>query len=283
MCLCTLSVSAQEDIKLSTSTWQHVVYAPSLSMVHSDLNITALFRTQWNISGSPVAGLLSSSSQISSSNTFVSGYLGFERISIYDKSLAEIGVTQRIKLNTNNYIGLGISSGVNSINVDLARAQFTQGDQVISNLLVSQNRLLLTSSATYSNLKYKMNLTLGFKDVLNFKNLVGHITKNVELGNKFELDASTFVKHSLSTKRTEVDVTVMGTFNNFISLGSTWRNTKQVVGLVDFNLKDKVKIGYAYDFHYGNLSGLNAHEIVLKFKIQGSNVMRKIGFTNPRI
>ncbi|MFT6441367.1 MAG: type IX secretion system PorP/SprF family membrane protein [Salibacteraceae bacterium] len=283
--LISSGVFSQEDIKLSTYSMQHILYSPSLSIAHSNINVTAVFREQWNVSGAPIMGFVSGHSQINGSNTFVSGYVGYERISVYDKTMSEIGISQRIQLSEGNFLGLGLAGGINSLKVDLSRANFSSGDDVIGLQIINETSLLGTGSITYVNTNISMNASIGMRDVIGTQNMFGYLSKKFELNTKFDLDLSTLTKYSLNTSKFEFDGTVMATYNNMISLGATIRNQNQIVGLVQLNYKDKVKIGYAYDYHYGSLTGFNAHEIVLRVLIPGTKQMSrsKIGFTNPRI
>lgn len=283
MLLMGLQLCAQEDVKLSTYTKQHILYSPSMSIAHSGINVTGLYRQQWNISGSPTGGFISASSGINGSGTFVSGYVSHERISIYDKTISEIGISQKLSLGKGNFVGAGLAGGFNSVNVDLSRAQFTAGDQIIANNLASDNLVMATASATYLNTAYKLNVSIGIRDALHFRNLIGYISKNFDLSPSVELDISSLSKYSLRTNKYEVDLTGMVTYNDFISVGISGRNTKQFVALLNIDVMKKFDIGYAYDFHYGDLAGLSAHEIYLRFKLSKSQSVSKIGFTNPRI
>lgn len=280
------SVLSQEDIKLSThGSWQHVLYAPSLAIAHQDINVTALFRKQWSVSGAPTTGFVSAHSQLNGSNTFISGYVGFERISVYDKTSSEVGITQRIKVNEKNFIGAGVAVGFNALRVDLSRANFSSGDDLIGSQIINTNDLILTPSISWINTSFKSNLSLGMRDVLGTKNLFGYFSKLFVLNDKFGLDASILSKYSVNTEKVEVGLTALLTYDNMFSLGITGRNQNQVVGLFQFNLKDKFKVGYAYDHHFGSLNGFNSHEIVLRLRIPGktSGNLKKLGFTNPRI
>ncbi len=67
----------------------------------------------------------------------------------------------------------------------------------------------------------------------------------------------------------QVDVGARAQWKNFFGFGVLYRTSYGVMALVDFNIKDKLKLAYGYGFGGGNLTGMSngSHEIMVGIKL----------------
>jgi type IX secretion system PorP/SprF family membrane protein len=85
---------------------------------------------------------------------------------------------------------------------------------------------------------------------------------------EFRFKPSALVKYSLS-RPLEVDLNVNFIIADFLWLGSSYRLAEQsLIGIVELQLTQQLKLGYSYDYQTGSLSTFSngTHEMLLRFE-----------------
>lgn len=92
------------------------------------------------------------------------------------------------------------------------------------------------------------------------------------LGYKFKMDRDWSITPSVLTKYLHnspltIEGSVIADFKSWFSFGLSYRNRDAVIGLVGFNVNQKFKFGYSYDYSVSKLNGYNkgGHELMLGF------------------
>lgn len=277
------SAFSQELYRISSTAFNNVVYAPSLSAAYSGTNLTLLGRKQWNINGAPTTGLFIGHGQINGSKLYVSGGISNDQIGIWNRTFGSIGLTYKLKLDDNNFIGVGVAPGFSSDQIDLTRAEFNAGDNVINYQIDNKVYFNGTTSATYGNSKLNLTVSAGFQDFTRQKNVFGMVSKQFDFGS-FDLLSNVLYKQSLTTSRNQTEINAIGMYNQFIGIGAGYRLNSEFVGHFRLNVKNKYMVGYCYDMGLSKLKGLNGHEVFLRLVIPSKNgaaALFRTGFTNP--
>lgn len=278
--------NGQELYRISQYSTNSVLFSSSLSSFNDGLKITALGRKQWsNISGSPTTGLVSISSNINSSKLSVSGFLLADEYSIFNRTVASVGLSYKLKINEVNYISAGINGGFNSDKVDLTRANYDVNDAVAVTGLINKVNPLFGFSLAYANTKLDLTASIGVQDVLYKRNPILYVSKLFRLDDSFDLHSSLLFKNSLNTDRSQFDVNSLLMYKKTMGAGIGYRLNNELVFMARLNLLGKYELGYAYDMSIGKLRGFNGHELYLRFNLKTKNTssMFGTGYTNPLI
>lgn len=86
------------------------------------------------------------------------------------------------------------------------------------------------------------------------------------LGAKTQLGASTLVKE-VSGSPLQADLNLQFIFSEKFGIGASYRTSKDIVGLINYQITPQFKVGYSYDYGFSELGKYNtgSHEILLIF------------------
>ena len=125
-------------------------------------------------------------------------------------------------------------------------------------------------------LSYRSDKFEMYHDINNYDFLV---TSGVLIGSKnFKVKPSFLCRYRL-TGNYSVDANVSGIFYDVLMVGVTYRLENEYAFLVQYQLNDQIRIGYAYDYPTGDIQNYvnGSHEIILRYDFK-----YKIKATNPR-
>jgi type IX secretion system PorP/SprF family membrane protein len=99
---------------------------------------------------------------------------------------------------------------------------------------------------------------------------------NIPVSNDWSLVPSSLFKFSKAAPWA-IDVNVMADYKRKFSMGITYRNTDAVAALINFNLLNYFRVGYAYDYTLSKIrfGGFNTHEVTLSINPCGYREMAK--------
>src|SRR6218665_2665759 len=174
--LMSFRANGQELYRIAQYTSNSTLFSPSLSAFSEGVQFTALGRKQWSgISGAPITGMFSVSGNVNGSRIYLNGNIVSDQVSVYNRTVANIGISYKLPINANNYISAGLSGGFNSDNVDLSRANFNSGDDFLLYGIQNDVSASLGASMSYGNSKLKLTASGGIQDVLFKKNVFGYV------------------------------------------------------------------------------------------------------------
>jgi type IX secretion system PorP/SprF family membrane protein len=249
------------------------------------LNIAALYRNQWvNIKGAPVImtfsvdapisnekiglGLLISVDKIgvTKETNFISSYS--YKISIGDGNLA-MGLSAGMTLATNTWSDLVVVDPGDEIYLANSRVyiipNFSFGlYYTYHNFYVGFSLpKLLTSNFDYRKNKYE----LSFKPLqYNYLLTTGYV---VNINNKIKLLPSALMNF-VPGEKLQYDLNMQCSLINKFFIGTSYRNNRAFVGILQFQINNQFRIGYSYDLELGNLGNLSngSHEIMLRYEFR---------------
>jgi len=262
------------------------LYSPALSAFNSGMQFTMIGRKQWaNVPGAPMTGIFTGSSQVNGSKLYVNGFVLSDRFSVYDRTVAALGLCYKLTLNSENYLSVGLSGGFNADQVDLSRAKYNLADDQLGFSLVSVVNPLFGSSIAFGNTGLNLTASIGIQDVLFRKNVFAYLNKSFVLSTDGELQTSVLYKNSLNTGRYQLDLNALYMYRKMIGLGIGFRNTSELVLSARFNVGSKFQFGYSYDMSFGKLNALSGHELFLRMQLpsRSKGGLHGTGYTNPLI
>lgn len=276
------SVLAQQQAVYSNFLLNDYYYNPAIAG-SKDVHIANVsYRNQWlGFDNAPVN--MSANFYGSVKNKGKAGYgasIISERSGLTNTTGIYLNYAQHFKLSETMKIGFGIQPGYIQYRVRLYDAILAdQGDEVLTGSVYAANAIdvstgfhlyskkffimgsmqhLLTKQiqfTTYnSNLTFHYNAIAGYNFIFPKKN--------------FELQPSVMFKY---TKPVPVQWTAMlkGTFNDKFWAGLIYRSDDAVGISLGMNIKERLKIGYGFDYSISNIRKYNSgsHEIMLSFII----------------
>jgi type IX secretion system PorP/SprF family membrane protein len=98
----------------------------------------------------------------------------------------------------------------------------------------------------------------------------------------FEIRPSLFVKSDGATAQIDVNATVL--YNKMIWGGVTYRTSDAIIGMLGIELKNGIKVGYAFDVVTSKIGSYNrlSHEVILGYCFNVSMDKRRGGYKSVR-
>jgi type IX secretion system PorP/SprF family membrane protein len=283
---------SQQDAQFNQYIFNEMIINPAYAGTKEVVNINASYATQWmGFSGAP-------STQVISLEGPVSKNIGLGVHFINDKLGAQShqglfgSYSYKIRLNDKFRLSFGLALGASYFTIDGTKLTVeNNSDPEIPLTKVSQLRfdskagLFLYSDRFYTG--FAVNDLL--EDVIKSKDL--HITTQVrhyyltagyifDLGKNFKLKPSFLIKEDFKAP-TNFDINTFLMYKERFWIGATVRlgasifNTKAldntlrhrnaIVAMTDWNITDRLRIGYAYTVTLTSLKNYSGHEIELGY------------------
>lgn len=275
---------AQQDPQYTQYMYNMSVINPAYATEGNDIDIGALYRTQWVGSvGAPNTGTLFVHLPLQEKVQVGLSVINDQIGDVVNETNVYADFAYILKLGNSTKLSLGVKAGASFFNTNF-------NDFVYSDVLPDPafaNNL----SKTFPNVGagaylFGDNYYVGFSapNLLNSKHLErnsGIVTNGVEEihffltgGYVFDLNENLKLKPAFMTKAVSgaplaVDITANVLFNNVFEIGAGYRLDDAVMGLANFRITPSLRIGYAYDYTLSNLGRFNSgsHEIMILFDI----------------
>jgi type IX secretion system PorP/SprF family membrane protein len=285
--------------QLTPVTSQYVLNPITINAAYAGnrgaLNFAAFYRRQWvGVAGSPETMTLAADAPL------LDNKLGLGFIISNDK----IGVTKNTRISTSyayrietgkGLLALGLGAGIVTTNTAWSElVVLDPGDEMyLTNSKVyvvpafsfgayySYNKYfagfsipkLLEYTFDYTKNKYSMSFEpASYSYMFN----TGYL---FEINDKFSLFPSTLITYSPKEKLL-FDLNVIMSYNNRIWTGLSYRNGRSVAALLQIAINNQFKIGYTYDFDFGELGRYSngSHEVMLRYEFR-----YKVDVVNPLV
>lgn len=275
---------AQQDPQYTQYMYNMSVINPAYATEGNDINIGALYRTQWVGSvGAPNTGTLfvhlPLQEKIQVGLSIINDQIG----DVVNETNVYADFAYILKLGNSTKLSLGVKAGASFFNTNFNDFIYSDAlpDPAFANNL----------SKTFPNVGagaylFGDNYYVGFSapNLLSSKHLErnsGIVATGAEEihffltgGYVFDLNENLKLKPAFMTKAVSgaplaVDITANVLFNNVFEVGAGYRLDDAVMGLANFKISPTLRIGYAYDYTLSNLGRFNSgsHEIMILFDI----------------
>ncbi|MEO5789967.1 MAG: type IX secretion system membrane protein PorP/SprF [Gelidibacter sp.] len=275
---------AQQDPQYTQYMYNMRVINPAYATEGEDINIGALYRTQWvGTVGAPNTGSLfvhvPLQEKIQVGLSIINDQIG----NVVNETNVYADFAYILSLGAETKLSLGVKAGASFFNTNFNGFIYSDvlPDPAFANNL----------SKTFPNIGagaylFGSNYYVGFSapNLLNSKHLEresGIVANGVEEihffltgGYVFELNEQLKLKPAFMTKAVSgaplsLDLTANLLINNMLEVGAGYRFDDAVSGLANFRISPSMRIGYAYDYTLSNLGRFNSgtHEIMILFDI----------------
>jgi type IX secretion system PorP/SprF family membrane protein len=278
------SVNAQQLPLYSQYMFNTLEINPAYAGFKSSMNFTGIFRKQFNgAKDSPQTAYIAGDMPIGDTNMGVGLTIVDDKFSVTKTFGAQGSYSYRIQTGDYSQLSMGIQVGALNYKANLTQLLVTDpGDptfqQDLNSIAVNIGAGLffntdkfyagLSSPNLYRGNLKQTNIALTNSDVR--QNLHAYLNTGVllYLNDNFVLKPSVLVR-AVQGIPINYDVNANVFMRELFSMGISYRNKSAIVGLMDWKVISKLRVGYSYDY---NISRVNTftkgtHEIILRYSI----------------
>ncbi|MCC6840537.1 MAG: type IX secretion system membrane protein PorP/SprF [Flavobacteriales bacterium] len=296
VCGSCLTASAQQELMISQYMFNGLLINPAYAGSHPFASATALHRSQWvGMEGAPRTNLLCVDGPVWNNKMGLGFTFSHDMIGVSRDMEMAAHYAYRIRTGNNGHLALGLKAGLSLYSARLGELVYWDAQDAlyqadISNAAVGKfgfglywnNELsfLGVSVPTLTAADGRLTSELASApDHFFTRHLYIHAGHVFELNEHFDLKPSTLVKYQQQAPP-EVDINLNVLFKERFWLGAGYRTGDAVVGMVEFQVNQLLRVGYAYDMNTSGLRHYNggSHEVMLGIDLGREPIMIK----NPR-
>lgn len=292
--LISITMHAQQNAHYSQYIFNQLVINPAYAGAKGLVNINTMYNAQWyGLEGSPRTLTISAEGPIYDMMG-VGVHVIQDELGAQRQTAAFGSYAYRLRLSSQWRLSLGLALGVTYNTID--GTKFTQSDEVLNDPSIPQSRvtnvlfdskfgLFLFTKNFYAGLSVS-EMTANIKspdDVLvaaqkqHFYFSTGYVFK---LNDQFKMKPSLIIKED-GRALTNVDISNYVLYKNIVWFGLTYRTgvplftsktldpslhyRDAAIAMVDYNITDKLRIGYAFQYSLTKLSNYYGHEVLLGY------------------
>lgn len=284
-------VNAQQDALYSQYMFNPFAINPAYAGSRSSMSGVVLARKQWaGIDGAPTTGSFALHSPFKGKN-FALGINGiYDKIGPATNAGALLTYAYHLKLGPGK-LSLGLRGGVYSNRLDNSILVFNDGSDSKNTGDVYQKMVpTFDFGGYYYTNKFYLGLSVNHLLASGTFNVDSLSTLNSGSGSQLfstydrhlslatgvalVVNPNVVLKPSLLVKYVHgaplnIDVNFSVLLNKVFWIGASVRSSKAIVGILEYNITDFVRVGYSYDFSFGAIRSYTtgSHELFLGFDL----------------
>lgn len=246
--------------------------------------LTGTFRKQWvGFDGSPTSGGITFDMPLKKVNMGVGGMVYQDHVGVTNQTKVAAIYSYHVKLNEKHTLAFGINAGFDIVNTKFENLVYwDQDDEVYDNNYVNVFVPHFGFGAHYYTEKLHIGISIPRMismnsdqfNSINFENAPSMVTHYyLSAGYKFDLKNDFSLKPSILLKYTnnvtpQGDISLICFYKEMIGLGAAYKSLGFASSFVQYNYKDAVVIGYAFDFSLNPLQQYSkgSHEIMIQYR-----------------
>jgi len=295
MLVFSLLGKAQQELQISQYMFNGLFLNPAYAGTHPYWSATALHRTQWvSFPGAPRTNLIAADGQLGDKGFGIGFVAVNDNIGLYQFNDISAAISYKFRVSTNSQLSLGLRAGVrnSAFNVNGLENIPDPGDPLYANagqsiwtpkfdfgaywysdrgyLGLSIPNVLAIDSRTADN------QDAGLKRHFFFN---GGYVWDVNQSGSVKFKPSFLVKYAAGAP-VSADLNAHFLFNDRLWLGVSYRHNSAVVAMIEFQMFDKLRIGYAFDATTTAIRTYQngSHEIMLAYDF----VSKQVKTIHPR-
>jgi type IX secretion system PorP/SprF family membrane protein len=280
-------VEAQQHPMYSQYMFNMLNINPAYAGSRGVVTATALYRNQWQgIDGAPVTTSVGFDMPIREKKVGVGVQLYDDQLGIERTTGLNASYAFRIQMTESGTLSLGLQAGILNYRANYTQARTFQPNdpafsQNISGILPSAAAgIYYNSDRFYIGLSTPalLKTKISYDNVASVESVTGrdlHLFLAtgfvVNLNQDLALKPSMLVK-AVSGAPVECDFNGNLWIQNTVALGFSYRTGDSYVGMAELQLNRQLRVGYAYDKTFSNLSSYNngTHELMLRMEFGNS-------------
>ena len=279
----SVTLTAQQEMRFTQYMFNLYQVNSAYAGSREAISLAAIVRTQWTgIDGSPTMQSITATAPILSKNIG----LGFKAINqstgASDQTRIMATFVYHLRLG-NGKLAFGGSAGLLNNRFNWGKAQFKdQIDQVQTSGIENSFSAALDFAlyfympTWYVGIQFE-NLNQSEYETIKGGTSINYLNYTIIAGKAFPLNNNIVFKPSLLLRGTkgsfigELNLSLL--FNEVFWVGITYRSVTELSLIFEYNLKQKLRIGYSFDYSINSIQSRYAgsHELFLGFDIQVKN------------
>ncbi|MFZ6051724.1 PorP/SprF family type IX secretion system membrane protein [Halocola ammonii] len=283
-----VALQAQQELQVSQYMFNGLFLNPAYAGSHEYFSASALHRSQWvNFDGAPSTQLVSIDGPLADNKLGVGLIVSNDRIGITNQFEASANFAYHLETGAGK-LSFGLRAGLSMYSADFNEIQnWDENDPVYQNGNI-ENQAIPKFGAGIYYYTDKFYAGVSVPTIIAADdNLIPEGSSQssffeehffLNAGYVFETSGPIAIKPSFLAKYQqaapmEFDINCNFYYNNFIGLGVGYRTGDAVVGMLDINITNQFRVGYAYDYTLSDINDFanGSHEIMLGFDF-GKNV-----------
>jgi type IX secretion system PorP/SprF family membrane protein len=285
--ICSLGLHAQQEVMVSQYMFNGLFLNPAYAGSHDFANVSALHRSQWvNFDGAPRSNLFAIDAPIANQSMGLGLLVINDRIGLLGNTDIMANYSYHVKLGPGK-LSFGLRAGIS--NETFNRDGLVNVD--VNDPLYQNNESFWVPKFGFGSYYYTDRFYAGISiptlyaaSGANMREYTQHFFFNTgyvfDLSSNVKFKPSTLIKYEPSAPL-QADINANFLFMDRFWLGASYRTGDAIIGIVEFQITQNLRIGYAYDATttpIRNYSG-GSHEIMLGYDF-GSKITK---VRNPRL
>jgi len=275
---------------------QNMLYQPFINPAsigsYTNLNGALFYKNQWTgFEGAPEIAGFSINSPIKQTNHAVGFTLINDKIGISNNKDLSLSYSYKLKFNDNNYMTLGLAGTMILMQSNLGQLDVIQtGDPIFQ----SDTKTFAMPNAKFGAYYFRDKFYFGFSvpNILKNKIETSGIATGVtnfdaanihyyihsgyqhEINELWTANASVLFKQ-VSGAPLQIGLNGQVVYKKTFGFGLSYRTSKELVSMVNYQISPQLKLGYAYDYNMDQIGKYSngTHEIILLFELIKENAV----------
>jgi type IX secretion system PorP/SprF family membrane protein len=284
--LCASKVEAQQDPQYTQYMYNMNIINPAYTGSSEGLAVGALYRSQWiGLDGGPETFTFNIHSPVGKKVGLGLSIIA-DQIGPVKETNAYVDFSYTIPLGTVNKLAFGVKGGFTFHDIGIAESQINlidQGDPFFANAINETSPNVGAGAYFYRPNKYYISVSI--PNILNGVHLDANGTKIgsesehffaaagyvFDLSKNFKLKPHALLKYALDAP-ISYDINANVFMFDVVEVGLGYRIEDSFIGMINFQVSNNIRIGYAYDAIQSDLDIVtsSSHEIFINFDLNFS-------------
>ena len=284
--LCASQVNAQQDPQYTQYMYNMNIINPAYTGSTEGLAVGALYRSQWvGLDGGPETFTFNIHSPVGKRVGLGLSIIA-DQIGPVKETNAYVDFSYTIPVGTVTKLAFGVKGGFTFHDIGIGESQITlidQGDPFFANAINETTPNIGAGAYFYKPSKYYISVSI--PNILNGVHLDANGTKIgsesehffaaagyvFDLSENFKLKPHTLIKYAFDAP-VSYDINANVFMFDVVEVGVGYRLEDSFSGMINFQVMDNLRIGYAYDAIQSDLDIVtsSSHEIFINFDLNFS-------------
>ena len=258
-----LKVYAQQEPQYTHYSYNRLAYNPAIAGSMGNGVLGLLYRNQWSgIDGAPQTGILTGHMPIMKNRGGIGLTLTADQLGMTNSNFAVASYAYRIPINATSTLSLGLQAEVEETSLDWSKALLTQkNDQLANTITTSRVGGNAGAGIYFKTTKYFVGLSVPrllknrlYQSIPNqkkssrdFRSYFAQAGATFVINKNIDFIPMTMLSFGPSIPTT-FDLGANVLFMKRFGAGLNWRAADSVDGLLQFQVNNRLKAGFAYDF-----------------------------------
>lgn len=279
------NMQAQNQFHVSQYMLHHGFVNPGAIGNSNAVSGAIFYRNQWTgMSGAPRVMGLNFNKPFTKGKNHLGLTIIHDQIGVSKNFEFTLTYAYRMKLGVNKYLSLGISGTLSLMQSNYSLVNTTEANDPI---FTSSTPTFTMPNSKFGAYYFSPKFYVGFAipnllenkviydntytgvTEFNPKNLhyYLHTGYSFTLGDNFDFNPSVMFKQ-VTGSPLAIDINAQFMYKKKLGMGASFRTSNELIGLLNYQVSQNFRLGYAYDFNWGQLGSFSrgSHEVMLIFK-----------------